>query len=164
MTEKRIAWADIPLRLGDWASLRTGAAAVRQAVFVVEQQIPQALEWDEWDALSVHAVAYNVQGDVIATGRLLPDGHIGRLAVCLPLRGVGIGGKILEALIEEARQRGHEAVVLHAQRYAEAFYHKHGFVTEGEPFQEAGIPHVRMRRQLCIKPEKSAGQSRGADV
>ena len=134
--------------LGDWLRLRPDAQQVRLEVFVVEQKVPLELEWDEMDALSVHAVAYDEQGVAVATGRLLPDGHIGRMAVRRPLRRRGIGAAVLQALIMEAIRRGDPEVALNAQIRAEAFYARFGFVREGEEFIEVGIPHIAMRRPL----------------
>jgi predicted GNAT family N-acyltransferase len=131
--------------LGDWAAQREPAQRIRYEVFVVEQNVPIELEWDEMDALCVHAIAYDEQGDAVGTGRLLPDGHIGRMAVRSTQRGAGVGSALLQALMQQARQRGDKAVVLNAQTRAEEFYARHGFVREGELFMEAGIPHVRMR-------------------
>jgi predicted GNAT family N-acyltransferase len=135
------------LTLGDWDSQRDAARAVRYEVFVVEQKVPVELEWDEMDAQCVHALVFDCE-EAVATGRLLPDGHIGRMAVRKPARGQGIGGMILDALIEQARWRGDRAVMLNAQTHAEPFYARYGFVREGEEFMEAGIPHVHMRRVL----------------
>jgi predicted GNAT family N-acyltransferase len=100
------------------------------------------------DARCLHALAFDPDGRVVATGRLLPDGHIGRMAVLEGARGQGIGGAVLLALMAEARRRGDRAVMLNAQTQAEAFYLRHGFVREGEGFMEAGIPHVHMRHKL----------------
>jgi len=83
---------------GDWGSLREDAQKVRVEVFVIEQNVPVELEWDEGDEVSTHAVAYDEQGQPVATGRLLPDGHIGRMAVSQSLRGKGIGKQVLVAL------------------------------------------------------------------
>lgn len=132
------------LSLGDWPSQQAGARPVRLAVFVEEQGVPLELEWDADDARSLHVVAHDEEGAAIGTGRLLPDGHVGRLAVCRSARGQGVGGAMLRALMEQARQRGDSQVVLHAQTQAEAFYVAHGFVRQGAEFMEAGIGHVRM--------------------
>lgn len=105
------------------------------------------MEWDTNDPVSVHCVAY-VEDEAIATGRLLPDGHIGRMAVLPAWRGSRVGGEILERLVTLARERGDAAVRLNAQQYVEAFYSRHGFESEGEPFIEAGIWHVAMQRLL----------------
>jgi predicted GNAT family N-acyltransferase len=125
---------------------------VRTEVFVHEQQIPLELEWDEEDATAVHAVAFNRLGMPMATGRLLRYeplvAKIGRMAVSRVLRGSGLGRDILQALMQAAQQRGDRAVLLHAQRSAEGFYLRLGFEAQGEPFEEAGIPHQAMRREL----------------
>ncbi len=136
---------NIRLVIDDWTTLREGAQAVRYEVFVLEQSVPLEMEWDEMDPLCVHAVAYDDEGTAIATGRLLPDGHVGRMAVLKTARGQGIGGKILRALMTEARRRGDSAIILNAQTHAEPFYLHHGFVREGEEFMEAGIAHIQMR-------------------
>jgi len=141
--------SDIPqLRLGSWEALAPLAAPVRVAVFVKEQGIPAELEWDEADAASLHCVA-RLGDAVVGTGRLLPDGHIGRMAVLPAWRGRGVGGVILEALVDAARERGHDAVELSAQVAVRAFYHRHGFTALGEVYEEVGIPHQRMRRVLA---------------
>jgi predicted GNAT family N-acyltransferase len=136
------------ITLGDWLTQRQDARAVRHEVFIVGQNIPLALEWDEMDDVSLHAVAYDDQGHAVGTGRLLPDGHIGRMAVREASRGAGIGAAILQTLIEAAAQRGDAEVVLSAQIHAESFYARHGFVREGDEFMEAGIPHIQMRRPI----------------
>jgi len=135
------------LRCGDWAALRAAAAPVRTEVFVVEQAIPAELEWDDDDAASLHCVAF-VDDRPVACGRLLPDGRIGRMAVLKPWRGKGLGGAILERLVEAARARGDAVARLSAQCHAEAFYGAHGFVPDGPVFDEAGIPHLPMKRAL----------------
>ena len=133
------------ITLGDWAMQREPAQVVRYEVFVLEQKVPLEMEWDEMDALSLHAVAYDSDGKASATGRLLPDGHIGRMAVLRTMRGKQIGSAILQALMTEAKKRGDRAVVLNAQTSAEQFYLRHGFAREGDEFMEAGIPHIQMR-------------------
>jgi len=138
----------IRVTLGGWAAQRSEAQAVRLEVFVHEQKVPLEMEWDEMDARCIHAVAYEGEGRAVGTGRLLPDGHIGRMAVRKEARGAGIGALMLEALVEAARQRGDREVMLNAQTQAEPFYLRHGFVREGAVFMEAGIPHIHMRRPL----------------
>jgi predicted GNAT family N-acyltransferase len=137
----------VELRTGDWAALGAAAGALRTAVFVREQGIPAELEWDEWDARSVHCVAYR-SDEPVGTGRLLPDGRIGRMAVRADLRGQGIGRRVLEALMAVARARGDTRIELSAQRQVEQFYRAQGFVPVGEPYDEVGIAHVKMRRSL----------------
>ncbi|WP_298414713.1 GNAT family N-acetyltransferase [Janthinobacterium sp.] len=133
------------IRLGDWATLGQDATAIRFEVFVDEQKVPAEIELDDMDAVCLHAVAYDEAGKAVGTGRLLPDGHIGRMAVRQPGRGTGVGGAILTLLMDKARARGDAAVVLNAQTVAAPFYARHGFVQRGEQFEEAGIAHVEMR-------------------
>jgi len=138
----------IEIRTGAWSEQQAAAQAIRYAVFVIEQKIPVELEWDEMDAVCLHAVAYDENGISMGTGRLLPDGHIGRMAVKKNSRGYGVGGALLDALVELARQRGDKRVVLNAQTVAEPFYAAHGFVRGGAEFLDAGIPHIEMAKDL----------------
>lgn len=132
----------------DWPSAQARVMPLRMRVFVVEQGVPAEIELDEFDPQSRHAVATGADGSVIATGRLLPDGHIGRMAVDAAWRGRGVGGGVLEALVAEAGARGMAEVLLNAQVQALDFYRRHGFEEYGEIFMEAGIPHRAMRRSL----------------
>jgi predicted GNAT family N-acyltransferase len=136
----------IRIELGDWSSLGERAAPVRFAVFVEEQQVPAAIELDEFDAVSLHALAFDSEGRVVGTGRLLPDGHIGRMAVLRQARGAGVGSALLRALMAAAQARGDRQVMLNAQTHALPFYARFGFEAEGEQFDDAGIPHRAMWR------------------
>jgi len=135
------------IELLGWELARAEAGPIRMAVFVDEQRVPAEIEMDDSDAASVHALAY-VDGRAVGTGRLLPDGHIGRMAVLKASRARGVGSAILSCLVAEARRRGMPEVMLSAQTHALGFYHKHGFVEAGGVFEEAGIPHQQMRRVL----------------
>ena len=122
--------------------------AVREAVFMHEQNVPAELEWDGLDEDSRHALALSAKGDAIGCGRLLPDGHIGRIAVVEQWRKQHVGTAIMEALLNEARARGFTQVDVDAQTYALPFYRRFGFEEEGAEFQDAGMPHIRMRLAL----------------
>ncbi|MBO1113127.1 GNAT family N-acetyltransferase [Bordetella petrii] len=134
--------------LGTWERLRDDAYAVRHEVFVLEQSVPVDIELDDDDPVAVHAVAYGGDGTPVATGRLLPDGHIGRMAVRKAARGSGVGGQVLDALIAQGHGDGHRLLLLHAQTHARRFYEAHGFAAQGETFVEAGIEHIAMTRAL----------------
>lgn len=121
--------------------------ALRHEVFVLGQDVPEDLERDDWDAVSDHAVA-RVEGVVVGTGRLLPDGTIGRMAVASAARGQGIGAAVLACLEARARERSLPQVELHAQVHATGFYDKAGYVASGEVYLEAGIEHLSMRKEL----------------
>ncbi len=136
------------IQLGEWGDLQEDAQSIRTEVFVVEQKIPAELEWDIMDAQCLHAVAYDEEDKPIGTGRLLPDGHMGRMAVLNRARNCGVGAAILRALMEQAKLRGHQGVQLNAQTTAESFYLREGFIREGDIFLEAGIDHVHMVKSL----------------
>jgi predicted GNAT family N-acyltransferase len=123
------------------------AYALRHEVFVLGQGVPPELELDELDAVCDHAVAL-LDGTVVGTGRLLPDGTIGRMAVAEDARGLGVGAAVLRCLEDQARARGHGVVELHAQVHAAGFYDKAGYTPYGEVYLEAGIEHVSMRKEL----------------
>jgi predicted GNAT family N-acyltransferase len=136
------------LLTGAWPEHEAALRHVRHAVFVVEQAVPVDLEWDEYDAVSLHALAIDVDGMPIGSARLLPDGHIGRVAVLAPWRRRGVGSALLRTMIDAARARGDRNVVLNAQLWAMPFYAHHGFAAEGDAFDEAGIAHRTMRLAL----------------
>jgi YbgC/YbaW family acyl-CoA thioester hydrolase len=145
--------AMVTVAVGAWSELGAEAQAIRTAVFVEEQKVPLALERDAADIDAVHALARNRLGMAVGTGRLLAadgPGHparIGRMAVSRATRGANIGRELLEALMTAAGQRGDAEVTLHAQVSAIGFYRRAGFAAHGEPFEEAGIGHLEMRRK-----------------
>ena len=132
-----------------WDKAQPVAAPLRFAIFVGEQNVPAGIELDEMDEKSLHALAFDDAGKAIGTGRLLPDGRIGRMAVVKEWRRRGVGADLLDALVEEARRRGFREVKLSAQLQAAEFYRAHGFVAEGKVYEEAGILHQAMRRSLA---------------
>jgi len=137
---------DWSIAVVDWEIDGDALREVRKAVFVVEQGVPESLEWDDHDEGSIHALARDGKGRAIGCGRLLPDGHIGRLAVLAPWRGEGIGAALLAELTGLAHSAGHARAILNAQTRAVAFYERYGFVAIGDVFEEAGIPHRVMER------------------
>jgi predicted GNAT family N-acyltransferase len=139
------------IRLLSWSDAAPLVAPVREAVFMREQGVPAALEWDGLDVRSLHAVAMDPAGRAIGTARLLDAGHIGRMAVLAPWRRRGVGSAMLERLLEAARDRGLRQVRLNAQTRAVAFYLRYGFEPEGGEFLDAGIPHVVMQRYISAK-------------
>lgn len=126
------------------------AWALRRRVFIEEQHVPEAIEMDDNDALATHVLA--LDGAVaVGCGRMIAHGDhvkIGRMAVLRERRGTGIGRRVLEYLMELARARGCHRAILHAQLTAEGFYLKQGYLPRGEVFEEAGIAHRLMDREL----------------
>jgi predicted GNAT family N-acyltransferase len=127
------------------------AHAIRRRVFIEEQQVPEDIEMDADDSHAFHALAI-LDGIAVGCGRMVEHGanevKIGRMAVLLDHRGTGVGAQILRFLIDRARTRGFRKAILHAQLTAEGFYLKEGFTPVGGVFDEAGIAHRAMERQL----------------
>ncbi len=151
--------SDITLKLAQTESERLRAYAIRVQVFVLEQGVPLTEEMDSEDPTATHTIAY-LGGVAVGTGRLVytkpsgtldPQGgeaRIGRMAVLRAWRRKGLGGRILKALEDAAREKGACRVALHAQTYVKEFYSSHGYVAEGVPFVEVGIEHLLMCKTL----------------
>jgi predicted GNAT family N-acyltransferase len=127
------------------------AWAIRRRVFIEEQRVPEEIEMDAEDSHAFHALA-TLDGVAIGCGRMLEHGagevKIGRMAVLREFRSKGVGAQILRFLIDRARTRGWRKAVLHAQLTAEGFYLSEGFKPVGGSFDEAGIAHRLMEREL----------------
>ncbi len=131
---------------GGWQEYKRELSAVRRVVFINEQQVPEELEWDEFDDSCHHVLVTDSANRPVGTGRIKPDGHIGRMAVLQDCRGQGIGSAILAVMLEYAEQQHIPRVFLHAQLTAIPFYEKHGFMVCSARFMDAGIPHKSMCR------------------
>lgn len=136
------------VRTVKWTDASHALAAVRRKVFVEEQRVPEDLEWDGLDEACLHVIAEATAGEPVGTGRLLPDAHIGRMAVLKPWRRCGVGSALMEALIAAARERGFRAIELSAQTHAIGFYERFGFEVVSDEYPDAGIPHRTMRLAL----------------
>lgn len=136
------------IRAAHWTRDGAQLRAVRESVFVREQNVPLDLEWDGMDETCIHCLALTADATAIGTARLLPDGHIGRMAVLPTWRRRGVGSAMLRWLMGRARSDGFTYVRLNAQVHALEFYRRHGFEVEGEVFMEAGIAHRAMVRAL----------------
>jgi glucose-6-phosphate 1-epimerase len=137
----------VKARVVGWKEAAPALSAIRRKVFIEEQQVPEALEWDGEDSDALH-VLVTTDGQPIGCGRMQSDGHIGRMAILQEYRGRGVGRLILKTLLLEAEKlrRGH--VFLNAQTRAAGFYAKYGFHQVGGEFPDANIPHVRMEKNL----------------
>ncbi len=122
--------------------------SVRDAVFIKEQGVPAELEWDGLDDGCRHALALSHKGQAIGSGRMLANGHIGRIAVLPAWRKQKVGTAIMEALLDYARAHDYKQVDVDAQTYALPFYRSFGFVEQGEEFMDAGLPHIKMFLKL----------------
>ncbi|PSW65449.1 GNAT family N-acetyltransferase [Photobacterium leiognathi subsp. mandapamensis] len=121
---------------------------VREQVFIQEQQIDPEIEFDGLDSAAVHVLVMDGE-QPLGTGRILSDGHIGRIAIMKAARGQGLGAKVVQALVKYAQQQGYPRVDLGAQTHAVDFYRKLGFMPYGDEFMEANIPHQAMEQILA---------------
>ena len=128
------------------------AVRIRQKVFVQEQGVPANLEIDGNEAYSVHFVLYTDEEKPAATVRLLPLNDktfkLQRMAVLKEYRGKNLGTEIIAEAEIFAKQQGFTTIELGAQLTAKRFYEKLGYQVYGEPFQDAGIAHVHMKKEL----------------
>lgn len=136
------------IRIANWQNDDQLLRSVREDVFVKEQQVPVEMEWDGFDSDCLHVLAIDKNERPIGTARLLPDGHIGRMAVLKEWRKKGVGTALLRRLLVEVEKRKFQQVALNSQCYAVDFYKKFGFQIEGDEFIDAGIPHVKMLRNM----------------
>lgn len=117
--------------------------SVRDNVFIIEQNVSKEIEFDGLDDKAVHVVIFD--GKIaIGTGRLLPDGHIGRVSVKKEYRKIGAGKLVVQSLIDEAKRRKINELWLSAQLHAKEFYESLGFIAIGEVYKEANIDHIKM--------------------
>ena len=133
---------------GTWQDLKQHAEVIRRAVFIDEQNIAEADEWDNQDAISLHFIVYE-QNRAIATARLLQNNSIGRVAVLNSHRGLGIGKLLMLEIIQIAKNQGRKQVQLSAQDHAVKFYNSLGFQQKGEFYLDCGIPHIDMDLPLA---------------
>lgn len=142
----------LEIRIADTDRERTDAFDVRHAVFVEEQGVDEDLEYDEHDETAVHFVAYDGDEPIGAARLREPEDGVGkveRVAVLAPRRGEGVGRALMSALEERAAALGFETLKLHSQTRAAGFYRDLGYEQRGEEFEEAGIPHVEMRKSVA---------------
>jgi predicted GNAT family N-acyltransferase len=126
--------------------------AIRGEVFIREQKVPAELERDGLDPDAIHVLAFDADG-AVGTGRMLPDGHIGRIAVKRQYRSRGTGRMITQKLLDVAADLRLPEVWLSSQYHARDFYQKMGFVEQGDRYEEAGIDHIKMTREIAAKPD-----------
>lgn len=147
--------APLRVQIVEFDRCRESLYDIRYRVFVVEQGVPESIEHDETDPFCRHVLAH-WEGKPVGTGRLTPEGRIGRMAVLPEFRRHSVGSAMLEALLGEAREQGFPEVMLAAQLSAVTFYERFGFEAQGAVFTEAGIDHLMMRRRFDSPDPRSA--------
>lgn len=131
-----------------WNENKNALSEIRRKVFIEEQNVPEELEWDEYDQDCTHVLVTDESNKPVACGRLKADGHIGRMAVLKEHRATGIGTSILNELLNHAKSMHIKKIYLHAQTSAIEFYEKQGFEVNSEEFLDAGIAHKTMGKSL----------------
>jgi predicted GNAT family N-acyltransferase len=133
------------VQLVTWQTHAALLKTVREEVFIKEQHVPVALEWDGMDEAAQHLLALSATGEPIGCARLTGDGKIGRMAVLKPWRGLGVGCALLTRAVTLYQQQGVERITLSAQMHAIPFYERFGFKGCSEPYLDADILHIDMR-------------------
>ena len=136
------------IKIANWEEDKLALQMIRREVFIHEQQVPEEMEWDEFDDSSTHFIC-TLESKIIATARLKADGQIGRMAVLQDYRNQGYGNKLLVFVIQTARDKNLKKLYLHAQVNAIPFYEKQGFTVCSDIFYEANIPHREMSKIIC---------------
>lgn len=139
---------DICIHLTSWQADKASLAAIRRTVFIEEQHVPEALEWDGEDEAAQHFLALDADGTPIGCARLLPSGKLGRMAVLPSWRRRGVGMALLQAAMAACREYGDASIQLSAQVQAIPFYQHAGFTVCSGIYNDAGIPHRDMRLTL----------------
>jgi predicted GNAT family N-acyltransferase len=135
------------IKQGHWDQLQQDAKLIRTQVFICEQGITEADEWDDQDLISQHFVIYD-QDQPIATARLLENNRVGRVAVLKAYRGQSLGQMIMLEIISYAQKQRRSVLTLSSQVHAISFYEKLGFIVQGNSYDECGIPHIEMTMSL----------------
>ena len=131
-----------------WTSHQAALMLVREAVFIKEQHVPVDLEWDGLDEVATHLLVLDASSHAIACARILPSGHIGRMAVLKDWRGLGIGHAVLTHAIAFCQAQEFNTIQLSAQKHALGFYKQAGFVVSSSEYMDAGIPHYDMELSI----------------
>ena len=139
---------NLTIRTADWETEKQALRAIRRNVFILEQKVPEEMEWDDDDQSSVHFIV-TLEGSAVATARLTSDGRIGRMSVLSSYRNLGIGSQLLSFILQTALNKNIKKLRLHAQVDAIRFYERKGFSAHGEIFYEANIPHREMSKVIC---------------
>lgn len=138
------------ISLGDWHTQCDEILAVRHKVFMIEQHFTESrILRDLRDDRSIHLVVRNYESRMIACGRITQKGRIGKIAVLLPYRGLGIGSRILQSLVDIGKQNGLGDLSLNAELDGRRFFDKQKFNVAGPVFMKQGIPHQMLARKIA---------------
>ncbi len=132
-----------------WQKSCNEILAVRHKVFMIEQHFDNNVLCDLQDQDCYHLVVKNIEELVIAAGRITPQGRIGRIAVLLPYRRVGIGSKLLSELVKIGHAHKLRDISLNAELDNMHFYDSQNFLASGPVYMKQGVPHQMLTRKLA---------------
>lgn len=132
-----------------WQESSNDILDIRHRVFMIEQHIRDNVLCDLDDNECFHVVVKNTQGDIVACGRITEEGRIGRLAVLLPYRGMGIGTKLFKTLIDIGKSKNLKNISLNAELGDQRFYNMQQFASAGPVYMKQGVPHQMLARKLA---------------
>jgi predicted GNAT family N-acyltransferase len=132
-----------------WQESSNDILDIRHRVFMIEQHIRDNVLCDLDDNECFHVVVKNTQGDIVACGRITEEGRIGRLAVLLPYRGMGIGTKLFKTLIDIGKSKNLKNISLNAELGDQRFYNMQQFTSAGPVYMKQGVPHQMLARKLA---------------
>ena len=128
----------------NWRACKRRLKRLRERVFVCEWRIPRHSEFDELDTVSDHVLISDESGQDIATGRITPDGEIGRIAVVSHHRGKEIYDKLYSTLLQIAKQKHMDDVFVQIELAGVGHFQEKGFQAVGGVFMDSGIPRQKM--------------------
>jgi predicted GNAT family N-acyltransferase len=145
-----------------WNKDRIVLKDIRKQVFILEQNVPQELEWDKDDAMNEHFLAY-IDNEPVGCARLVDNKKIGRMAVLRPYRSMGVGKQIIDHIQRYASQKRYTRLELSAQCHAYSFYKQCGFEAFSLPYEDASIPHINMGFNVFSQQSNTGLFSMGDD-
>ena len=138
--------ATLKYKLYSWNDAKKILMPIRRSIFIIEQLVPEALEWDDWDNKAKHIVLI-FNNIPIGCARLIFVDEIVRLermAIIKSKRNQGFGSKLVYKIIQIAKNKNIKKIIISAQIQALYFYQKNGFIAEGKIYKEARIKHIKM--------------------
>lgn len=139
---------NLSFRTAHWRTSQDALCMIRRIVFIEEQKVDVADEWDDKDETAIHFLVETTQQQAVACARLLIEGdlyHIGRVAVLKEYRNQNIGRQLMQFILDWCKQQNPEyRIYLHAQTSRVQFYEYLGFAAQGDVFMDAGIEHIEM--------------------
>jgi predicted GNAT family N-acyltransferase len=137
---------ELDFQILSWIKNLNEIKKIRTVVFLHEQNIPEELEWDEYDKSALHFGLF-YKSCLVAYARSIENNvyWIGRMAVQKEYRNISIGSHLLQLVIAFLRDRNSQKdIFVSAQVQAIHFYEKNNFSVRRKTYLDAGILHTDM--------------------